>query len=466
MINIFCDKDYQAAIQLAAKAVFDYFKISEDYAEAEIGIISEDEIRTLNAQARSIDGVTDVLSFQALSNVRLPLNKEDYPADINPETGCIMLGEVYICLQRAQEQAAEYGHSLARELGFLTAHGLLHLLGFDHQKPEEAQIMEQTQDIVLAAAGLNRDVADADLKPAEMQQHTGYVAILGRPNSGKSTLINTLVGEKVSIVSWKPQTTRNKILGIRNEDNYQFIFIDTPGLHAPKNALGEFMMRSVTAALESVDAIIYVIDGEKGLSREDGANIRRYITAEKQVIAAVNKIDHITRERVGEILTQISDINGLAAVVPISALRSKNIVPLMQELKKLINVGEKLFPDDMYTDRSVRFIAAEIIREKAFRLLDKEVPYGVGVAINEFKEDEKGVTHIDASIIVQKAAHKPIILGKGGEQIKKIATYSRQDIQQMVGTKVFLTLWVKVKEDWRDNASVLSEIGYDKSDLS
>ncbi|MDD3946796.1 MAG: GTPase Era, partial [Clostridia bacterium] len=369
MINIYCENSHKSAVLLAAKAVFKYFGVAEHDVEAEIGLISEEEMLALNTNSRAVEKVTDVLSFPSLEKVIFPFVKEAYPADINPESGCVMLGEVYICLERAKEQAEEYGHSLSRELGFLTAHGLLHLLGFDHEKKEDAEVMERSQEMILAAAGLTREVKDEDIQ-ARQQQHTGFIAILGRPNAGKSTLINTLVGEKVSIVSWKPQTTRNKILGVRNEDNYQFIFVDTPGLHAPKNALGQFMMRSVTSALESVDAVIYLVDGEKGLSREDKANICRYIEeGGKKVVVAVNKIDHITRERVGEILTGISELQGLAAVVPISALRGKNIAPLIAELKKLIGVGEKLFPDEMYTDRSVRFLASEIIREKAFRLL-------------------------------------------------------------------------------------------------
>lgn len=465
MIEIFCENKYKPALTIAAQAVFDYFGISNNDAEAETGIISSDEIRALNADRRGIDAVTDVLSFPALQSVALPFDKAAYPDDVNPETGCVMLGEVYICLERATEQAEEYGHSLSRELGFLAVHGLLHLLGYDHENEDNAAEMEGLQETILTSAGLAREAKDEDIVVAA-EQHTGYIAILGRPNAGKSTLINSLVGEKVSIVSWKPQTTRNKILGVANDGNYQLIFVDTPGLHAPKNALGEFMMRSVTAALESVDAVIYVVDGEKGLSPEDKANITRY-TGEggKKVVVAVNKIDHITRERVGQILTDISSMQGLAAVVPVSALRGKNIVPLMDEVKKLIGIAPKLFPDEIYTDRSVRFLASEIIREKAFRLLDKEVPYGVGVAINEYKENDRGVTEIDASIIVQKAAHKPIILGKGGEMIKKISTYSRGDIEELIGGKVFLTLWVKVKEDWRDDLSVLNEIGYTKTDL-
>jgi len=510
MTDIFCSGYNKAPLRLTAEAVFKKFHIDSNAAEVEIGVVSEEEIRSLNQESRKIDAVTDVLSFPALEHVELPFDPKKYTADINPETGCVILGEVYICGKRAEEQAAEYGHSLSRELGFLAVHGMLHLLGYDHGTQEESEEMEKLQEEILAGAGLTREVTDGEL-PEEFdeeeseeeefgseeeeleeddgeeeaedvedaqeateaapsgeneEQYSGFIAILGRPNAGKSTLINALVGEKVSIVSWKPQTTRNKILGVRNDKNYQFIFVDTPGLHHPKNALGEFMMRSVTAALDSVDAILYVVDGEKGLSPEDKANVERYMKeGNKKVVLALNKIDHITRGRVGEILTDISKMEEVSAVVPVSALRERNLEPLMDELKKLMRPGPKLYADDMYTDRSVRFLASEIIREKAFRLLDKEIPYGVGVFLNKFEEKKNGVTEIDASIIIQKAAHKPIILGKGGEMIKKISTYSRQDIETLLGNKVFLTLWVKVKEDWRDDPSVLNEIGYTKKDF-
>ena len=290
------------------------------------------------------------------------------------------------------------------------------------------------------------------------------MALLGRPNAGKSTLINALVGEKVAIVSWKPQTTRNKIIGIVNEEDAQIVFVDTPGLHAPKNKLGKFMMRSVTAALEEVDAVVYVIDAEKGMTQEDVANLERYLDAKDNVVAVVNKVDHVTREKVGEILVTLSRYSRLKAVVPTSALRGKNIGPLIAEVKKLLPVGEKIYDDDLYTDRNMRFMAAEIIREKALRLLDQEIPYGIGVAINRYELGDNGVLQIDADLICQKAGHKPIVLGKQGAMLKKISTYARQDLEEMTGEKVYLTLWVRVKEDWRDDDRILNELGYTKQD--
>ncbi|MFA5449424.1 MAG: GTPase Era [Clostridia bacterium] len=504
MINIYQADKHKNTIERTTRFALQHLNISAEDADIEVALVSESEIKNLNARLRGVDSVTDVLSFPSVE-VRFPLNKKDYPQDINPENGAVILGEVYICVQRAAEQAEEYGHSLTREVAFLTAHGVLHLLGYDHEE-DDGKVMEQLQDEILTAAGFSRDfqegkkvsnnntaktvdknnkdnnkrdtkdnmtdnnkdtanefVADNGGAPLENNTvKTGAVAIIGRPNSGKSTLINTLTGEKVAIVSWKPQTTRNRILGIMNTDDAQVLFLDTPGLHAPRNALGKFMMRSVTAALDGVDIVLYVIDGEKGLDDNDKGNIKRYVESGKEVIVALNKIDHITRERAGEILNEISPIEGLAAVVPISALRAKNIEPLKNEIFKLLKEGERQYPEDIYTDKSMHFMAAETIREKTLRLLDQEIPFGIGVRINKYEVRTNGIIDIDADVICQKAAHKPIILGKGGSMIKTIATYSRQDLEEITGAKIFLTLWVRVKKDWRDDSGILHELGYNK----
>ena len=284
---------------------------------------------------------------------------------------------------------------------------------------------------------------------------------MGKPNAGKSTLINTIVGEKVAIVSWKPQTTRNKILGIYNEENCQIIFIDTPGLHKPKNNLGTYMMKTASSALEGVDCVLYVVDCEKGYDEKDKFNIVSYVNSGLKVIVAVNKVDHVTKEKVFEILTALNELTKLSAVVPISALRNRNIEPLKEEIKKLLTDTVKYYDDEQFTDRNMRFMASEIIREKALRLLDKEVPYGIGVDVRDYFVRDDGIIEINADIICEKPAHKPIILGKGGSMIKKIATYARQDIENMTGSKVFITLFVRVKTDWRDSDLVMKDLGYD-----
>lgn len=464
MIKIY--GDYQDLIQKVYASVAKKMDFSPEDASVEVSFCEPDEIRSLNNETRGIDKVTDVLSFQNLVDVRLPLKKEDYSADIDPEDGSVILGEIIICTKRAQEQAEEYGHALEREIGFLFTHGMLHLLGFDHENEVGEKEMNDLTEEILDAVGLTRDFDPEKDELIEIQDEdvpfkSGFVAVMGKPNAGKSTLINTIVGEKVAIVSWKPQTTRNKILGVYNEKHCQIIFIDTPGLHKPKNNLGKYMMKTASAALEGVDCVVYVVDCEKGYDEKDKMNIVSYTNAGHKVVVAVNKVDHVTKEAVFSILTRLNELTGLSAVVPISALRNRNIEPLKEEIKKLLTDNIKYYDDDRYTDRNMRFMTSEIIREKALRLLDKEVPYGIGVDVRDYIVRDDGVIEINADIICEKPAHKPIILGKGGQMIKKIGTYARQDLEDMTGDKVFLTLFVRVKNDWRDSDLVMKDLGYD-----
>ncbi|MBO5774020.1 MAG: GTPase Era [Clostridia bacterium] len=463
MINLYNAEQYDKILERAIKGAFKRFNINAKEVEIEVELLSAEEIQELNRDERGIDKVTDVLSFPALEEVSFPFNPDDYD-DVNPENDCVILGEIYICLERAIEQANEYGHIVERDLGFLATHGVLHLLGFDHVEEDERKEMEELQDEILNSVGITRDGIEDYEEEIEEPSKCGYAVILGRPNAGKSTLINQIIGEKVSIVSWKPQTTRNRIIGILNDENVQIIFVDTPGIHVPKNELGKFMMHSVKVASEGVDAVIYVVDSEKGLDLNDVERIKKNVESGNKVVVAVNKVDHVTKEKVAEILIELNKIDGLTAVVPISALRGKNVEELVKEIKALMPEGEKMYGDDQYTDRNMRFMASEIIREKALRLLDKEIPYGIAVSINKYEYRENGILDIDADLIVQKQQHKPIVLGKKGEMIKRISTYARQDLEEMTGDKIFMTLWVRVKEDWRDDLSLLNNLGYNKRD--
>jgi GTP-binding protein Era len=462
MIRIFHAKTHLKTVKKAAQAALLALDVKEKDVYIELSLVDEAKIKKLNNNARQIDEVTDVLSFQNIADIKLPLNVKSYPSEYSGEG--LVLGEIFICLKRAEGQAEEYGHSIERELAFLTVHGVLHLLGLDHVTEEGHEKMTDLTERILKSAGFEPSCGEIAPvpRPASSAFKSGFVAVMGRPNAGKSTLINALVGEKVSIVSWKPQTTRDKIKGIYNDAESQIIFIDTPGLHTPKNSLGKYMMKSAASATEGTDCVLYIIDGEKGMSEQDKENIDGYLREKLRVIAVVNKTDHITKERVFEILSKLNGIKNLSAVVPVSALKNKNTQPLILEIKKLLTDTVKYFDDDAYTDKSMRFMAAEIIREKALRLLDKEVPYGVGVDLTEYKLREGGgLLDISADLVCEKEAHKPIILGSGGAMIKKIATYSRQDIEAVTGTKVFLTLFVKVKSDWRDSPIILRDLGYE-----
>lgn len=288
---------------------------------------------------------------------------------------------------------------------------------------------------------------------------TGFIAIVGRPNVGKSTLMNAILGEKVAIVSSKPQTTRNKIIGIYTKDESQYVFLDTPGIHKPKNSLGEFMVKTANTSMADADAVILVVDVSKEISQVE-INVIDYLkkTGLPSIIA-LNKTDLVRREEIAQTIAAYSEKHSFDAFVPICAKNGKHVDELLDECDKFLSESDWFFPADMVTDQPERQIAAEIIREKILRTLNKEVPHGTAVVIEEFK-DEGTLVRIRAEIFCEKASHKGIIVGKGGESLKLIGSYARQDLERMLGTKVYLNLWVKVKENWRESARTVTNFGY------
>lgn len=292
---------------------------------------------------------------------------------------------------------------------------------------------------------------------------SGFVAIIGKPNAGKSTLLNTLVGEKVSIVSWRPQTTRNKITGILHGEDFQIVFTDTPGLLNGTTGLAKYMIESISGATKDVDAIVYVVDGEKHMPQEELAIIEKY-RKRATVIVAVNKTDVANRGVLLETLGKLNTIKDLT-VVPLSAKKSDNIDVLIKELLPLLSDGIAFYPEDMVTDKPLRFMVAEIIREKSLKFLQEEIPHGIGIEINKYEVRDDGLNYVEASIICEKETHKSIIIGKGGGMIKKIATAARKEAEELVGDRVFMKLWVKVKSGWKDNNRLLINLGYDPKDL-
>lgn len=295
---------------------------------------------------------------------------------------------------------------------------------------------------------------------------SGFIALVGKPNAGKSTLLNSLVRQKVSIVSPKPQTTRNKILGIWTQDDCQMVFVDMPGIIKPKNTLGKYMEKSIDSGVRDVDCVVFVTDGHKGISDDDVALMTRYSAGGAPMVVVVTKTDICQPET---LMTQLAKLNGLpfvGEVYCVSAKRNKNIDMLKDGLKKYLKDDVKYFEDDDVTDKSQRFLAAEIIREKILLLCDDEIPHGVGVTINKMTYDKvKKMWDIDANIIVEKASHKPIIIGKQGRMLKQIGSYAREGLEKMLQAKVYLALWIKIKEDWRNSDFMLKEIGYDKKEL-
>lgn len=290
-------------------------------------------------------------------------------------------------------------------------------------------------------------------------KRTGFIAIVGRPNVGKSTLLNTMLGEKVAIVSSKPQTTRNRIIGIHTKGDDQFVFLDTPGIFRPKNTLGTFMVKTANSSMQDADAIILVTDTGKNITEVEKNVINYAKKTDTPVVLALNKIDLYRREQIAETIAAYAAMHDFAAVVPICAKNGKGVEALLDECTHFLQESEFFFPEDMVTDQSERQVAAEVIREKLLRTLDKEIPHGVAVAIEAFK-DEGSLISIRAEIFCEKASHKGIIVGKGGEELKRVGSYARADLEAIFGTKVFLDLWVKVKENWRDSQRGITDFGY------
>lgn len=292
---------------------------------------------------------------------------------------------------------------------------------------------------------------------------TGFIAIVGRPNVGKSTLMNAILGEKVAIVSNKPQTTRNRITGIHTRGEEQFVFLDTPGIHSPKNSLGEYMVKAADSTMRDADAVVLVIDAGKEFSKVE-ENVIAYLKRSGiPAVLAINKIDLYRREQLAETIAAYAAKHDFDAFVPIAAKNGKNVQELLDECAKFLSESPWFFPEDMITDQPERQIAAEIIREKILRTLNKEVPHGTAVVIEEFK-DEKTLVSIRAEIFCEKTSHKGIIVGKKGESLKLIGTYAREDLERLFGTKVYLNLWVKVKENWRESARTVENFGYRNED--
>ena len=287
----------------------------------------------------------------------------------------------------------------------------------------------------------------------------GYIAIVGRPNVGKSTLLNALLGEKVAIVSAKPQTTRNRILGILTEGETQFIFVDTPGIHRPQNRLGDYMVEAAKSSMLEADVVVLMADVSRPISSVEENVITYLKQSGTPCVLALNKTDLVDAPEVAEAIKAYAAKHDFQAVVPTCAKNGKLVNAVLAECEKLLDESEWFFPEDMMTDQPERQMAAEIIREKLLRTLNKEVPHGVAVVIEEFK-DEKTLIRIRAEIFCEKASHKGIIVGKGGAELKRVGTYAREDLEKLFGTKVFLDLWVKVKENWRESAASVGNFGY------
>ena len=289
---------------------------------------------------------------------------------------------------------------------------------------------------------------------------TAMIAIVGRPNVGKSTLTNALVGEKVAIVSSKPQTTRNRICGVVNRGDTQFVLLDTPGLHKARTKLGDYMVKVVRQSVADVDGVCLLVEPIAKIGAPEQALIDRIKEEKLPAVLVINKIDTVEKPQLLEVMAVYAAACDFDAIIPISAEKGDGLDILMEQLQKYAAEGPQLFPEGMTSDQPERQIVGEIVREKLLRNLDKEIPHGTAVEVTRFSERDSGIIDLDVTIYCEKASHKGIIIGKNGEMIKKISSHARQDIERFMGTKIYMETWVKVKENWRDNVNFIRDVGY------
>ncbi|MBU8690015.1 GTPase Era [Priestia megaterium] len=289
---------------------------------------------------------------------------------------------------------------------------------------------------------------------------SGFVSIIGRPNVGKSTFLNRVIGQKIAIMSDKPQTTRNKIQGVYTEDQAQIVFIDTPGIHKPKHKLGDFMMKVAQNTLKEVDLILFMINATEGLGRGDEFIIERLKDTKTPVFLVINKIDEIHPDELFSIITNYKDLYPFAEIVPISALQGNNVERLLDQIKQRLPEGPQYYPSDQVTDHPERFIITELIREKVLHATREEIPHSIAVVMDSMQRRDNGAVYVGATIIVERDSQKGIVIGKQGKMLKEVGRKARADIEALLGSKVFLELWVKVQKDWRNRASHLRDFGF------
>ncbi|MBR5552304.1 MAG: GTPase Era [Clostridia bacterium] len=457
-------EEYKKIIKKTVNAALRHEKAAFS-AEVSVTFTDNEKIHELNLAHRGKDSATDVLSFPLFE-------KESLPKD-GGEQEYVPIGDVVISLEKARAQAEEYGHSFEREIAFLTVHSILHLLGYDHEvSGEDEKYMNDTCEKVLEKLGLTRDYIPEEAQEeaqedgeddavviAREDMKTGFICILGRPNVGKSTLMNTILGEKVAIVSKKPQTTRNKITGVYTTGCEQFVFIDTPGIHKPKNKLGEYMMKEAGDSVVGTDAVVFIVEPTEKPSKVEQEIAQKINSMKVPAILVINKADAFKKTKILTTIDNFSKLCEFSSIVPISALENDGVDIVLEELRPYLKNEPWFFEADMITDQPIRQIAAEVIREKLLRTLDDEIPHGVAVVIEEFEEKAK-IINIRAELFCEKEAHKRIIIGKNGEALKKVGSFAREDLEKLFEKKIYLDLWVKVRENWRDSMLNLNRLGF------
>ncbi len=475
-----------------------------------VSFVDEETIKNLNRENRNIDSVTDVLSFPALdmdlgkfSNLAeydfVPTFEYDEEAESdfveNQDVDYILnLGDVIICVERAIEQAEEYGHSLTREMTFLALHGLLHVMGYDHEESRSTEeLMFRLQDEILNDVNITRDIQDQ--KKVELQSSysnlnhsaysqvsydndlefeedfntdfkTGYVAILGRPNAGKSTLLNNLSGNVLAITSPKAKTTRHNIKTVLDDGESQMIFIDTPGIQRANNKLERYMASSAWGALELADVVLLLVDPRRGgITEVEQTACKKAEELGLPLILVLSKTDIANKEKMLPLIKEYTDKFNFVDVVPISSNKNDNIDVLLAVIKEHLPIRPRIYTEDAYTDQSEKALAAEYIREEILNLLYQEVPHDVAVNIDKFTEKnnyqgERSLVIVEATILVNKPSQKGVILGKSGRMLKRIGSNVRQKLEDLYEAKVYLELFVRVQKNWKNADNVLKDLGY------
>ena len=436
-------------------------------------LTTDEGIREINLEQRQIDAATDVLSFPMLELTPGTPPDGTGEDELDPETGLCPLGDMVISVDRAKAQAEEFGHSVQREIAYLAVHSVLHLLGYDHldEGPQKARMRAREEDI-LEELGITRDHWNEELDaplteeaPEEVPvKRCGMITLCGRPNVGKSTLTNALVGEKVAIVSSKPQTTRNRICAVLTRGENQFVFLDTPGLHKAANRLGDYMVDVVKKSVADVDAVLLLVEPIAHVGGPEKELIQQIKGMKVPSVLVINKIDTVEKGQLLAVMEAYSKEHDFTAILPISAKRKEGLEELLDLAATFLPEGPQLFPRDVVTDQPERQICAEIVREKLLYCLDKEIPHGTAVEVTKFSERESGIIDLHVTIYCEKSSHKGIIIGKQGSMLKRISTMAREDVERFMGTKVYLETWVKVKENWRDNLNLIRNFGFDSRD--
>ncbi|MBO5955041.1 MAG: GTPase Era [Clostridia bacterium] len=449
MLEIFGTTDYEKDLIRVYEKVSQVVSFPKKVC-VNLTFVSKEEIRELNKITRNIDKVTDVLTYPYVDlTVGKKLKISDYKESVDLESGLLTIGDIYICLDRAKEQAEEYNHTLRREVCFLLCHGLLHIAGYDHIEKSDEGLMTAKQEEIMNELNITRE-----------QFKCGFVTIVGETNAGKSTLINQLVGEHVAIVSPKSQTTRENIQGIYNDKTTQIVFVDTPGYHKRANKIDDEMEKHIATAQEDTEIVLMLIVANKPLV-EQYNKLNKKVSADAKKILLINKIDETKYEKLYPQLMELSAVAKVDEILPISAMNGKNVDVLLDMVKKFLpsyDFEMRYYPVDEYTDKNLRHMVAEIVREKALLCLDDEIPHGIQVVVNSYVESESPIP-IYADLYCEKESHKAIILGKNGEMIKKISTMARKHIEKIVGEQINLQVYVKVKPNWRNDEKAIQEFG-------